>query len=237
MTPKRGPEGEKLIAWLASEKRATKHARMLARRLAEHPGMRAAWRKLRKHGDVVLPVFDDVFAALAEANKEITRLPRKDEREQLARVKRIASELKRAIEHSPLPRNSAALVTLQRDYAAPFSLWVGWRDLKPNADKSPVPIVTFVELLDLLPGMVDIHAGILRPRAVARQRDMPLESAFVRWLAVCFRKRFGDAPPGTLAVFASAALDRQIDRKAVERILKTSPAAFRTELKRPARDP
>jgi hypothetical protein len=193
--------------------------------------MDKVWAALVKRGDDVTDlVFDAVRQAFKHAQEETNRQTATEEAEELDRVRRLAIELKEAIERSSLPRNWATQLELTQEGEKSLELHVGWRDLPKHGFVRGFPI-SIVELLDLAVTLVDRHITQLPPRAVLRNRGATaLPSSFVRWLTWHLSDRgLCTVTPTVMARIANAALDLKepLDKDDVKTILKEPPPPFR----------
>lgn len=215
--------------WLEKNQQAPRFWRALAQRLATHHDMPSAWRELAKHGDVVMPMFSIVHTAFEQAAAETRRQSTKEETTQLQRVRKLALQLKEAIEQSPLPRNSTKMYTLLCENRPEAHLMLGWRDLQQNGFGLGYPL-SIVEVLDIAVHLLDEHVQNLPLRSVKRHHKRPQVAAFVRFLAWHFGRRFGKEMHGTVARITTAVFDISktdpLDKKGVQAILKNRPVAF-----------
>lgn len=217
-------EATVLLAWREANPRAPRDWLEIACRLASAHD--EAWAPLRSHGDVALPVFSDACAAFRAAHVEVRRPSVKDERQKIERVKMLARRLKREIEESSLPADSAKLREISGPEGA-IPAVIGWRDV-PADGYGLGAALDICGILDLAIDMADGHMNNLPPRATERNRGRPLVSAFVRQMNVHLRNRYGGDMRSSLAPIANAvlALSDPIVRADVDDILKTAPNAF-----------
>lgn len=216
---------------LAGAPNAPAHWRSLGARLASHADMPAVWAQLAGHGDVALKVLDAVRQSFERAHEETSRQTSTEETEQLTRVKRLAADLKEAIERAPLPRNWAVPYELGEQGGVRTLISIGWRDVA--GEVHPGAPLSIVDVLDLAVGLVDQHAASQAPRSLTRHSDQPFVRAFVRWLSWHLNRLFGSASGRTLAYLTNAALDLAdpLDKDDVKAILKDIPAVFRSPKK------
>lgn len=197
--------------------------RNAARRLLNDPDMRLTWKALSARGDQSLQVFFCVRDAIRRAHEEVSvRKGPRDEQAAYDRVSRLAAELREAIEASPLPRRSSGLVSLTGNHGVPTAeLWIAWRE-GDESTQAPGYTMSFVKMLDILQQMVHSNMSGLPPRALKRQRERPLNTAFVRWL----NWLLGAPGPTHVARISNAVLGSTFDKNDVRAMLRDQPAAF-----------
>lgn len=221
-------------------------SRLLQQRLDDSPGLPAltrhvmkalaygdeaarAWRVLGTGDDMVYRVCNRVRDALTQALHEAKRPDVKDEKGDLARIKRLAKELKREIV-CLMPGDSIKPVGIKAGSFPPIQIEFGWHSLRPDGYGFGYPLAA-TDMLDLIVQMATDHATNLPVRAVTKNGIRPKKvRAFVRNLAWQFSQEFGQEMRGTIGYIATAVFDLAdpLSAKDVEVILKDRPPAFKT---------
>lgn len=227
--------------WVNAHKRTAPKAWLtIAERLHKSKAMTSAWTTLAKDGMHPMHVFSVVRQAHANATREFQRMPSKEEKAALVRVKKAAVKLKEAIECSSLPSDWGSLRMLQQDGHPQVAVVVGWRDLSPDGHGFGYPIA-IVDLLDLVVDLVQQHQDSLPRRSVPRRKDgapgiLAADAAkteharmFVRWLAYRIKQDAGSEHHACVAQIANVVLrpSQPLDADRVKLICRDSPPEFR----------
>lgn len=210
-----------LNRWIEANPRLPADTRHVLKTLAEAP----IWRHLGAEETTVGLVASLVRSAFDAALSEAARPSVADERADLSRVIKLASDLKRAIKTSSLPGDSVKFGQLRATGKAPVTLELGWHSLREGGYGAGYPLAV-VDLLDDVARMVTDHMDNLPQRQVTRRKNRPEIAAFVRNLAPLFSREFGKKKHGTIGTIVGAVfeLEAPLDAKAIETILKDSPA-------------
>lgn len=204
------------------------NAQSFARRLIGHEDMRLAWRQLERVGIGSLHLRALVENAARNAYTDASLQPIGEANAQLDKVERLISELRTAIEESPLPRNSGPLMEIRSKGLPTVPVIFGWRDMNPDADWWGHPI-SVVDTLDTALAILRDYRAKAPARAVLRTSKRHEINAFVVNLGWLIFKEFDTYLPGTLARIANAVYGPKnpLDKDVVKGILKGSPEPFR----------
>ena len=190
----------------------------------------AAWRVLGTDEVTVNKAISRIRSALEQALREVDRPSVKDESTDLARIIKLATDLKKEIK-TTLPGDWCKLFQheLKADDLPPVALSFGWHSLRSTRYNSNGYPLSVCDVLDWAVQMAKEHAANLPVRAVTRRGDRPKIQAFVRHLAWQFAREFKQEMRGTIAHITNAIFDpaNPLDVSDVEGILKDRPAPFK----------
>lgn len=182
--------------------------------------MQPAWDELAGHGAADgRHVLSFVIDAAADAHRECERLTSKEESGRIADVANALDTLREAIARAPSPFLDGAHVSEVDGKPMAFS----WRERGAKAAQlsHPVQALCLDELLEAAQrAIIDIAAQ--QPGSM-RERDDPQLTAFVRYLAGHFEKRYGGELMAAVACIAATTYDAPVTQEQVERILHTRP--------------
>lgn len=220
-----------LLAWRDENPMAPSEWRSLAAKLGNDRELIPAWVQLRRKNIPALHFFSLITTAYEAAISEMQREPEANESAKLARVTRLATELKAAIEESPMPRQSGAVATLACEGLPAVQMLISMRDdLPANGWGMGHYPLSVAWMLDRAIELVKKYEACLPPRAVTRRRSRPEVAAFVRILVFLVMREFGSGLHTTVARVATSIFDLQdwepLDQAAVQVILRDTPAAF-----------
>lgn len=195
-------------AWLQLNRRAPGAWQVIAERLMGYPAAAAMFQVFADHGLDEVLMFSATCAAVDCANRELCRPRRKDEGKALDKVQRAITALRKAIEASPLQKNSAVgPYELSADGKPTVRLRIGWRDLSDSASHAALGYpLSVLEVLNIADDLLARHRKRLPLRVVGRRKDRPLEVAFVRHLSLEMLVRFGFEPPAAGIAHAANAV-------------------------------
>ena len=195
---------------------------------AEHDDMPRAWLELEKKGINAMRFMAIVEDSVRNASAEFKRRPSGEIDEDIATVKRLISELRTAINRSPLPPRSASHRELTTPGLPAVNVMMGWRDIESLGEFHKMHALSVFDMLDVASEMVDQFVESQKPRAVLRHAKRPEITAFVRWLGWHMRQEFQCELPGTLARITNAIYDLAdpLDKESVKDILRKAPPPF-----------
>lgn len=220
-----------LRVWLDENSTAPSEWRALAAKLGNDHKLTQVWAQLRRKDIPILHFFSLVTTAHESAIAEMQREPEASESAKLARVIRLATELKAAIEESPMPRQSGTSATLTCDGLPAVLLLISMRDdLPANGWGMGHYPLSVTWMLDRSIELVKKHESGLPPRAVTRRRSRPEVAAFVRILVFLVMREFGNGLHSAVARVATSIFEMQdwepLDQAGVQVILRDTPPAF-----------
>jgi len=176
-------------------------------------------------------VVDRVRQAFEQARAEVGRPSKTDERQDIESIILQATNLQKAIKRSSLPccwvRNFQ--YELKAKDMPPIPIDLGWHSLPAGGFDIGYPLA-ICEVLQWASELAQQHLDGLPVRAVARHKDQPEVTAFVRLLAWHFNREFGQEHKTAIAHIATAVYDLAdpLDVKSVEGRLKGRSKPFKT---------
>lgn len=200
---------------------------LFAMQLVDSHDMRRAWPEFEKVGLGSMHLRALIENAAKNATREAVREPRAIETKKLDKVDTLIRRLKRAIQESPLPRNSGIDVKIRSKRISPVMIIAGWHDMSPDVGWSAHP-VSLTDTLDFYLEMLQQHRASEPARAVQRSAKHLEVNAFVVNLGWLICKEFGSYLPGSIARVTNAIYDPPdpLNKEAVRDILKRSPEPF-----------
>lgn len=183
--------------------------------------MQPAWDELVEHGATDgLHILSFVIDAAEDAHRECVRLTSKEESGRIADVADALDKLREAIARAPSPFLDGARFIEVDGKPVAFS----WRKGGAKAAQlhNPMQTICLDDLLEIAQGaIVDITAH--QPGGTLEGRDNPQLTAFVRYLADHFEKRYGGKLTATVARIAATTYGEPVTKKQIEGILRTQP--------------
>lgn len=184
---------------------------------------RPVWDLFGREEQTVNRVCDRVRQALEQSLSETSRPTATDELADLKAIIKKAKDLQRAIKASSLPGDLvySDRFTLEADGEPPVPIDVGWHSLRPKGYEFGYPLA-ISDVLDWTVELVQHHIDRLPSRSLARQKDNPELTAFVRRLAWHFNREFKKEHRTAIGHIASAVfnLPESLDEKGVEARLR-----------------
>ncbi|MDT3705925.1 MAG: hypothetical protein ROZ09_03790 [Thiobacillus sp.] len=184
--------------------------------------MQAAWDELAKHGATDgRHILSFVIDAAEDAHRECVRLASGEESGRIAEVADALDTLREAIAHAPSPFLDGAYPIEIDGRPVAFS-WrkTGAKVLQlDNATQS----ICLDELLEIAHGNIIDIAAHQPGGMLARSRERPQLTAFVRYLAGHFEKRYDGTLTASVARIAATTYGDPITEEQTERILGTQP--------------
>jgi hypothetical protein len=213
-----------IIAWIENEgPNAPPSFVEIATRLSTDENLSPAWRELAKRDIHGMCVAKMAWGSYLEASTMMRRhpLPSEDECNRQQAVENYAQKLIDAIDKAPL-FDTAHIIQLGGKSTA-----FAWRADGKRQAQTLYPSKQIIELRELLEYTVTFAANLRQgkqTREVKRWRKDPEAAFFVRDLAIKLEKACGQKLMGTIALIASAALDRggnnPITKQQVQSILR-----------------
>jgi hypothetical protein len=221
-------------------------AKILARRLKDHPDLpqatrhimaalatdaaAPAWLFFGQDEAIVGRVVNRVRQAYEQAVHEIDRPKSKAELDDIKSIIEKAEALKLAIKTSSLPGNWARMnkFELSAEERPAVPLDVGWHSLRKDWQGMGYPLAV-TDVLDWAVELANHHLDNLPVRAVERQKDQPKVTAFVRLLAWHFHREFKSEHRTAIGHITAAVFDlnEPLDLKQVEAKLKDRKPPFK----------
>lgn len=183
--------------------------------------MQPAWDELAEHGATDgRHVLSFVIDAAEDAHRECVRLTSREESGRIADVANALDTLREAIARAPSPFLDGAHAIEVGGEPIAFS----WRERGAKAAQlhHPAQALCLDELLEAAQrAIVDIAAQ--QPGRMLEGRDDPQLTAFVRYLAGHFEKRYDGELMAAVARIAEATYGDPVSETEIERLLRTPP--------------
>lgn len=226
--------------------KSSKAEQMLRQRLEENPRLPATTRHILKSlaSDAAAPVWeffghdepkvlrvvDRSRQAYEQTLEEMARPSSTQEQQDIESIIAQANKLKTAIRSSALPGRTAYLdrYELQAEDLPNVPLDVGWHTLSSRGHFGFGYPLAICDVLDWAVELAQQHLDNRPARAIARKKDQPEVTVFVRLLAWHFRREFGEEYRTAISHIASAVFDltEPLDVKSVDGRLKDRQAPF-----------